>query len=510
MYDNSDFFNDDLNFILALSKEEYRYNDLLFDKMQKVMDNVRSLKGVNKTIALEAIRVYDDLNIRVNKFTDEISTVNYSAAMEEMSKGMMALIAAGIAAFIAMLWKIIGVLTGDSSSSSGGGGGGGGGASIEDIKKNNKAEEAVVGVVVKAAKDIPVLVEEVKGVVSMIDEKAKNNTAFSSEINSPESPGKELDDLYSSMSKVDRKPEEYLLKEVNFYLNLIKEEPRKILDEGNESISYCIKMFNKIYQYTIYCFETVEDGYAKGIDEPTIFNTVSELCKTFNPPNIFSFNDAGAFTVTTHEVMDKYDDLIDQFNTSCNKNTYLALTEDPQLSFTLLSTVIKEDAELGNLLIKREAASAGIITLRESIETLNKTEEMIGSYETKENKILFHHLIVAVKKVITEYRSITMKYSSTLNKMINAIDGVMGLFGLVINNVNNRIHILEKKSNTISRSSNLSENDKNTIVKKIETIAEDNKSKLELYSKHLKSIEGGGKKENRSGLNTLMKSVEQN
>ena len=138
MYDNSDFFNDDLNFILALSKEEYRYNDLLFDKMQKVMDNIRNMKGINKTIALEAIRVYDDLNIRVNKFTDEISTVNYSAAMEEMSKGMMALIAAGIAAFIAMIWKIIGFLTDEPSGSTSGYGGGGGGGNIKN--KINVAE----------------------------------------------------------------------------------------------------------------------------------------------------------------------------------------------------------------------------------------------------------------------------------------------------------------------------------------------------------------------------------
>lgn len=346
--------------------------------------------------------------------------------------------------------------------------------------------------------------------VSTIDERAKNNTAFSSEINSPESSGEKLKDLYSSMSEVDKKPDEHLLKNVNFYLNLIKEEPKKILSENSESISYYLKVFDKIYQYTIHCFEVVEDGYAKGIDEPTIFSTVSELCKVFDPPNIFSSNDAGAFTVITHEVMDKYDDLIEKFNASCNKKTYLVLAEDPQLSFTLLSTVIKEDAELGNLLSRREDVSDGIIKLTEATEPLDKLEEMIDKNETKVNNILSQHLIVAIKKLITEYRSIIMKYSTILNKMVNAIDGVMGLFGLVINNVNNRIHILEKKSKTISRSSNLSENDKNTIVKKIETIAEDHKSKLELYSKHLKSIEGDDKKENRSGVNTLMKSVEQN
>ena len=261
MYDNSDFFNDDLNFILTLSKEEYRYNDLLFNKMKKVMDNVRNMKGINKNIALEANRVYDDLNVRVNRLTDEISTVGYSAAMEEMSKGMMALIAAGIAAFVAMIWKISGFLTGESSSGGSTSGYGGGGS----IENKIKVAEVTSEVIKEAVNSVPKISEQRTQVVNTITNEMKTNNEFANEMNTNDEVSnsndvnKVIDDLRERIDSTEPLFDDSTLLNVRYYLAFIDSSPGTLLNESND--------FNKILVRLPTVINYIKDLYTKTISE---------------------------------------------------------------------------------------------------------------------------------------------------------------------------------------------------------------------------------------------------
>ena len=119
-----DFGMEDKEFqlMLDIANEKIELNEVRFklisDTMRRVRDNGR-LDEMNKC----------KVSLLCNQFSVAIENMNgkteYEIATEEMSGGMMALVAAAIVAVSALIAKILGFFSGTSSSSSGGGGGGG-------------------------------------------------------------------------------------------------------------------------------------------------------------------------------------------------------------------------------------------------------------------------------------------------------------------------------------------------------------------------------------------------
>lgn len=107
-----------------------RFNDL--SDLQK---QLLSLKGVTKSIASEAAILIPNFNndIPLNRYSELPTQTHYRTALEEITTGMAAALAAAALAISALIIRFIGWLF--SGSSSGGGGGGGGGRGRSPKKK---------------------------------------------------------------------------------------------------------------------------------------------------------------------------------------------------------------------------------------------------------------------------------------------------------------------------------------------------------------------------------------
>lgn len=97
-------------------------------RLDGIADRMEAVRGVSQSMALEAQQVMPGfLNQKrpVGYFTVAPSATQYRVSLEEISKGMWAAIAVGIAAaFTAVVGLIMALVGGDSSSKSAGGGGG--------------------------------------------------------------------------------------------------------------------------------------------------------------------------------------------------------------------------------------------------------------------------------------------------------------------------------------------------------------------------------------------------
>lgn len=106
--------------------------------------------GMTRRLAEEARALMPnfDNGRALGNYTTEPSGVRYRPALEDISKGMMAAIAAGIAVMLGVLYKLIRWMTGGKSK---GGGGGGGGDSKPTTPAEIKAATAETAEIVKDA-----------------------------------------------------------------------------------------------------------------------------------------------------------------------------------------------------------------------------------------------------------------------------------------------------------------------------------------------------------------------
>lgn len=142
---------DDDGFSGLISNEEEDLNIAFekIDKLQNLIDGIIVRNGINKTVAMEAKTIHNDLAIDIRKLSDQNTTIGLEFALGEMTNAKKGLIAVAIAAIAAIIYKIIkwfrGDKSGDSDSS-------GGGVSGEEKKENSdKATEVIksAGVTIK-------------------------------------------------------------------------------------------------------------------------------------------------------------------------------------------------------------------------------------------------------------------------------------------------------------------------------------------------------------------------
>ena len=144
--------------MLDVATEKMEMNEVTFNLISNTMHRVRDSGKLSE---------YDKTQVSLlcNKFSIAIEKLNnkteYEVAMEEMSGGMMALVAAAILAISALIAKILGFFSGSSGSSSNSGGGGSGG-SVENIEKNKKAID-------ESKKTFTLMIPEINYVTSKIE-----------------------------------------------------------------------------------------------------------------------------------------------------------------------------------------------------------------------------------------------------------------------------------------------------------------------------------------------------
>lgn len=470
MYDNSDFFNDDLNFILTLSKEEYRYNDLLFDKMQKVMDNVRNLKGVNKTIALEAIRVYDDLNIRVNKFTDEVSTVNYSVAMEEMSKGMMALIAAGIAAFIAMIWKIIGVLTDEPSVSTSGYGGGGGGGNIENKIKVAEATSAIVESVVKGA---PRILEQKTKVIDTVSHVVSANPDFANELNGSDktlSVEDIIKDFEKKLSGSVVNLNSDVVDRLRYFLAFMKSNPGALVMENGA--------LNEVLSNIPNVIREVKELLSKSITDDSE-NSFLEQLKASKNIDYFAINDNG--TKGESKAFDSAKLILDELKGNIEGfEKEIGNTELGELSDTELSSD-KKVLVLIKLLGKTGLFDNYALTdkyILEATKRFSNISDELGELSDEVNNIAktnrqFYVTSTAIKNFISMVRRHVMETTTILVTLKRSLDAIELAITDVLLTLSTSKDIITSFKRNIEKTQTISEENRNSILKEIKTLSDE-------------------------------------
>lgn len=118
--DNEDFFKpgfepgeapelrDDISVLVAL---ESRLHDLEY-----LAEDMRRTKGMSRAMALEAQRLLPDFGgVPIGYYSESPSGTRYQVSMEELSHGVMALIAAAIVAIIAAIVKLVGFFRGSST-----------------------------------------------------------------------------------------------------------------------------------------------------------------------------------------------------------------------------------------------------------------------------------------------------------------------------------------------------------------------------------------------------------
>lgn len=118
---------------LAVSLEES------LAEMDRLAKRIESVRGVSKSMALEAEKLlpgFVNPHRPIGYFSDQPSQCQYRISLEEISKGMWAAIAVGIAAaFAAVVGLIFSLVGGDSSKSAGGSGGGSLGKALSNNDK---------------------------------------------------------------------------------------------------------------------------------------------------------------------------------------------------------------------------------------------------------------------------------------------------------------------------------------------------------------------------------------
>lgn len=123
---------------------------------QRLHSRLKVARGVSREIALEIEKAKPGFLTErrpIQMFTVQPSRTHYGVAMEALSGGVMAAIAAGVLALLGLLYAMF---SGESSSGSGGGGGGGGGSAPaikKTIEKVEKAQEKAE-VVAEATKEL--------------------------------------------------------------------------------------------------------------------------------------------------------------------------------------------------------------------------------------------------------------------------------------------------------------------------------------------------------------------
>lgn len=128
---------DDLNEHIVIEGEiegtvqQMKAMEVRFDDIKNIYQGLQEQGGMTRQVAQEARLVLPDFcnGAKDTEFTTVATHHNFKMALEELSLGMAAAVAAGFLAISALLGKFIGWLFGGSNSSGGGGGGGGGGGS---------------------------------------------------------------------------------------------------------------------------------------------------------------------------------------------------------------------------------------------------------------------------------------------------------------------------------------------------------------------------------------------
>lgn len=111
--------------------------------LQDLATDIENAQGMTQDFAIEALRILPDvLSASPKHFSKSPSMTRLKISMEEMDKGVWALIAAAVVAVIAIVYKIFKWLSGDKSSD-GASGGGSGGASAAAGKAEAKLDENI-------------------------------------------------------------------------------------------------------------------------------------------------------------------------------------------------------------------------------------------------------------------------------------------------------------------------------------------------------------------------------
>ena len=148
---NEKNFNNNLFPTLEVYSEETKQLISLeqrYDNLIKLKVSLESKKFLTQSVALEADRILPNNDILSRFQSTKNHKQKYNYALEELSKGVMALIIAGIAAVIAFIIKAIGWFGGGGSSSSGGSDSGSGSSfTPETIKKHKKDMNEIIDIV---------------------------------------------------------------------------------------------------------------------------------------------------------------------------------------------------------------------------------------------------------------------------------------------------------------------------------------------------------------------------
>jgi len=105
--------------IANITAMENKISDALY-----LYDDIIKSKGMNQSFAIEAMKVIPDFGgVPIKYYTESTTLTRYKLAIEELSAGIWAMIAAAALAIAAMLGKFISWLFGDSDSSSSNSGG---------------------------------------------------------------------------------------------------------------------------------------------------------------------------------------------------------------------------------------------------------------------------------------------------------------------------------------------------------------------------------------------------
>lgn len=151
--------------VAALESIANRASDLEY-----LMEDIQKAHGMSQSFAMEAERIlpgFSDL-APIGYYTRTISATRLKVSMEELSKGMWALIAAAAAAVIGLIVKIVSWLSGKKKSD-----GGGSSSDAKEVAKERVAEmERVSGVAERvgdALKDVN------PREVEIVDEKGKSD-----------------------------------------------------------------------------------------------------------------------------------------------------------------------------------------------------------------------------------------------------------------------------------------------------------------------------------------------
>ena len=122
--------------------------DQLFDLEQLAL-SIEKAGGMNQRFAMESERIVPGLlvtdRIPLGFYSKDTTATRLRVSLEEITKGMWALIAAGIAAALAMLYKLYKWFTGDKSAD-GEGGGGGGGSSESKVEEHERGGDVAAEV----------------------------------------------------------------------------------------------------------------------------------------------------------------------------------------------------------------------------------------------------------------------------------------------------------------------------------------------------------------------------